>query len=79
MTKTEAQLKGVPWTDFKDIPECFKRIYILLLAVTPLAYETVMGTVTGINTYEQCCEYWFNNQLIDITEKLSKEGHASSN
>lgn len=70
MTKCEAKMKGYGWTEFKDIPLVFRNIYALLLATDQLAYHTVMGTVTGINMHDQCCEYWFNNQIIDTLEEI---------
>lgn len=70
MDRGEALLKGIPWTDFADVPQVFKNIYTLLLVTDQITYHVVRET----NSFEQCCEYWFNNQLINIVDKLEKEG-----
>lgn len=76
MNKTEAQLKGIPWVDFKDIPPSLKRMYDLVLAVKPIA-EMVVKHNPCVKTetertviYENCCEYWFNNQLINAVDDV---------
>ena len=57
MNKVEAQLKGLPWTDFSDIPESIRFLYKLILVCNPMAGAVVRET----QSYEMCCEYWFNN------------------
>jgi len=69
MNKIEAQLKGLPWTDFKDIPQRISHIYDIILDLNPLAKMVVNQT----GEYEMCCEYWFNNTL------LIAEGHIKEN
>ncbi|GAI31550.1 unnamed protein product, partial [marine sediment metagenome] len=32
------------------------------------------AAVKQTGDYERCCEYWFNNQLIGITDKIKKGG-----
>lgn len=68
MDKVEAQSKGLFWTDFKDIPQGFRNLYSIILAVTPLADAVVRET----DTFEMCCEYWFNNQVFDILERIKE-------
>lgn len=79
MDRTGAQIRGLPWTDFEKIPLIFKHIYDIILACNPIADATVRGVVTGINCYEQCCEYWFNNQLLEIEEKIKGEENGRKN
>lgn len=74
MDSLEAQSKGLPWTDFKDIPQLFRHLYDITLACTPIARDVVRA----LDAYEMCCEYWFNNQLLksmgliesDIPERM---------
>jgi hypothetical protein len=60
MNQVEALSKGLPWTDFQNIPQVFKNIYTLLLATDQLTGWVVSQT----GEYEMCCEYWFNNTLL---------------
>lgn len=79
MNQVEARRKGLPWTPFKDIPHGLRFVYDLILALNPIA-EVVAKQNPCVKTeaertaiYENCCEYWFNNQLLKAT------GHASEN
>jgi len=70
MDKGEARIKGILWTDFKDIPQALRTMYDMVLALNPIADAVVMGT----GTYEMCCEYWVNNKMIRLCdESLSSE------
>ncbi len=31
MDKVEAQMNGIPWIDFKDIPHLFRHLYDIIL------------------------------------------------
>ena len=68
MNQVEAISRGLSWTDYKDIPVTFINLYRMILAVTPLAKYVVEKT----DTFEMCCENWFNNQIFDITEKIKE-------
>lgn len=73
MNQVEALSKGLPWIDFKDIPQLFRHLYDVILACTPLAGYVVKQT----GEYEMCCEYWFNNQLLKATGHASENGEES--
>jgi hypothetical protein len=63
MDKPEAQMKGLPWTDFKDIPQMFRKLYDLILVLYPLSAAVIEQT----GEYAICCEYWFNNSPSRIS------------
>ena len=83
MNQVEALSKGLPWTPFKDIPQGLRCVYDLLLACYPLAAVVAKHNPCAKTEkertaiYENCCEYWFNNQLLKATGHASENGEES--
>ena len=69
MDAVEAKSKGLPWTPYRDIPSLFRKLYDIELLVYPIAEAVVRGT----DTYEMCCEYWFNNRILKAAGLIGKE------
>jgi len=69
MDEVEAKFKGLPWTPYKDIPNLFRGLYDIELAMQPIAAAVVRET----DTYEMCCEYWFNNRILKAAGLIPKE------
>lgn len=66
----DARLSGRRWFKYHEIPESMKAAYVIILD----------GSLVGLTSQLQktpcafgsACEYWYNNQLYRIADKISE-------